>query len=123
MPSRKPAIYLAVILPLLLTGGILVPWALISAYAAARMLPVSAVADTAALPLAISGLLLWIPASLLLANGIMFAVPPLRRTAERYAAAAARPDFAKSQRQLLKFMLLSVVVCVPVIVAVFVIGD
>ena len=123
MPSRKPAIYLAVILPLLLTGGILVPWALISAYAAARMLPVSAVADTAALTLAISGLLLWIPASLLLANGIMFAVPPLRRTAERDAAAAARPDFAKSQRQLLKFMLLSVVVCVPVIVAVFVIGD
>lgn len=58
MPPRKPAIYLAVILPLLMGGGIFVPWALVSAYAAARALPVSAVADTAALPLAISGLLL-----------------------------------------------------------------
>jgi hypothetical protein len=114
--------YLAVILPLLVGGGILVPWALVSAYAATRTLPVSAIADTATLPLAILGLLLWIPAGLLLANGIMFAAPPLRRVAEQYAASAAQPDFARSQRQLLKALLLSVVVCAPVIVAVFFIG-
>lgn len=122
MRPRKPVIYLAVLLPLLVGGGIVVPWVLVSAYAAARTLPVSAIADTAALPLAISGLLLWIPACLLLANGIMFAVPPLRRIAERYAASAARADFAQSQRQLLKALLLSVAVCAPVIVAVFVFG-
>ncbi len=122
MPSRKPAIYLAVIVPLLIGGGILVPWAMVSAYAATRSLPVSAIADTAALPLAISGLLLWIPACLLLASAIMFAVPPLRRIAERYAATAARPEFAQSQRQLLKALLVGIVVCTPVIVAVFVFG-
>lgn len=121
-PRRKPLVYLAVLLPLLLVGGIAVPAALVGSYAAHRGVTVAAVKDAAALWVAIPGLLLWIPASLLIGNYILHAIPPLRRIAEHHVAETGRPDFVRSQRQLLRMFLAFAAVCVPVIAAAFAFG-
>lgn len=121
-PQRKPLVYLAVILPLLVAGGIAVPAMLVGSYAAHRGIPVSAVNDAAAAWIVIPGFLLWIPASLLIGNGILHAIPPLRRIAVRHVSETGGPDFIRSQRQLLRLFLVLVVICVPAIAAGFAFG-
>lgn len=123
MPQRKPLVYLAVILLLLIGGGMLLPLLLVQAYARSRGIALGSVGNAAGATLGIAAVLLWIPLSLLLANALLFAIPPLRRIAEGYATAAKRPDFATSQRQLLKIALVIGLICVPAIAAVFVPGQ
>jgi hypothetical protein len=65
--------------------------------------------------IALPTLFLWMPLALLISNVILRVVPPLRRVAERYGAAAGRPDFEASQRQLAKVFLWIALVCVPLI--------
>lgn len=122
MPSPKPAIYLAVILPLLVGGSLLVFWLLLSAYSTARAVPVPAISDARALLLVLPGFAMWVPLCLLIANRILYAVPPLRRLAERHVAAAGRPDFRQSQRRLLVVFLIAAAVCLPIIAAAFLLG-
>jgi hypothetical protein len=122
IPSRKPAIYLAVIVPLLLGGNLLVCWCLLSAYAASRGQPISAIYDGEALLLTLPGFALGIPLYLLIANGILYAVTPLRRIAERHTAATRRPGFRQSQRQLLVLFAIAATICVPIIACVFLFG-
>lgn len=101
IPSRKPAIYLAVIVPLLLGGNLLVCWCLLSAYAASRGQPISAISDGEALLLTLPGFALGIPLYLLIANGILYAVTPLRRIAERHTAATRLPAITTSSSRAL----------------------
>jgi hypothetical protein len=111
---RRPSIYLLVILPLLLLGGI-VSSLVVGAYAASRAIPIAAIPQVNALLLAIPTLSLWIPLALLLANVILNAVPPLRRTAEGFTAIAGRPAYPESKRQLRTFLAWSALVCIPLI--------
>jgi hypothetical protein len=122
MPPRKPAIYLAMVLPLLIGGSLLVFWLLLSAYATAHAVPISAISDAKALLLVMPGFVFWVPLCLLISNGILYAVPPLRRIAERHVAATRRSDFRQSQRQLLTFSIIAAAVCLPIIASVLVFG-
>ena len=111
---RRPRIYLAVILPLLLLG-VVFSYLAVRTYAVSHDVPIRAVPDLNGILIALPILFLWIPMALLLANFIIRAAPPLRRIAESYVASADRPDFGTSQRQLAKGLLWSTVVCIPLI--------
>lgn len=87
---RRPRIYVAVILPLLLFGAVVVYLA-VAAYAASHGMSIGAVPNSNALLIAVPTFFLWIPISLLLANVVLNAVPALRRIAESYATPAGRP--------------------------------
>lgn len=122
MSSQKPTIHLAVILPLLVGGNLLLAWLLLSAYAALREIRIPEIPDAKALMLVLPGFVLWIPSSLLVANSILFAIPSLRRVANRHAAATGRPDFKQSQRELLIVFMIAAAVCLPIIAAAFLSG-
>ena len=111
---RRPRIYLAVILPLLALGVVMVYLA-VRMYAESHAVPIHAVPDVNGILIAARTFLLWIPVALLLSNFVIQAVPPLRRIAESYVASSDRPDFGTSQRQLTKVLLWSAFVCVPLI--------
>jgi len=113
MTVHRPPIYLLVILPLLVLGGIFVPYALVSALAGLKGIPISMISNPSALWVVIPGLLLWIPLSLLLANFVINLVPSLRKTAQKYTAESGQPGFAQSQLRLFLFLLSTGVVCIP----------
>jgi hypothetical protein len=111
----RPRIYLLVILPLLILGGLLVIFLTLGAYATTVGIPLRAVPELNAFLIALPALFLWIPVSLLIANVVLTSVPPLRRVAETYVKANARPDYRTSQRQLSKVVGWTACVCVPLI--------
>jgi hypothetical protein len=113
--GRRPRIYLAVILPSLALG-VIVAYLVVGMYAASHDVPIYAVPDLNGILIAVPTLILWIPVALLLANVVIRAVPPLRRVADSYVTSLERPDFGTSQRQLIKVLLWSAFVCVPLVV-------
>jgi hypothetical protein len=119
-PPKKPGIYLLVILPIFVGGGIWVVAGLVAAYAQMAGIQKSSVPNLNGLLISLPALCLWIPVALLLAICVLFVVPPLRRVAEKYSAEAQRPHFRESQRQLGKIALIMALVCVPLIVLGFV---
>lgn len=122
MSSHKPAIHLAVILPLLVGGNLLLSWLLLSGYAAAREIRIPDIPDAKALMLVLPGLILWIPLSLLIANRILTAIPSLRRVTQRHADATGGPDFKQSQRGLRIVFMIAAAVCLPIIASAFLSG-
>jgi hypothetical protein len=114
--QRKPSIYLLVILPILVVGGFCVVVALLGAYSGVSGVPLSNLPNLNGLLIALPGLLLWLPLSLLLGNVVLYSIPPLRRIAEEYALQADRPGFVESQKALLKILGVVALVCVPLIV-------
>lgn len=110
--DRKPLIYLAVILPMLLGGGLAILLVLVKTYTTfhAREVP-----PVSGLLITLPALALWIPLSLLISNVVLFAVPPLRRVAETYAAQNDRPPFTDSQARLKRLTALFSVLCLPLI--------
>jgi hypothetical protein len=115
MEQRKPKVYLAVILPVVVLGGVFCIAQLVSFYAARKGIPVSAIPNTAGLLIAIPAAFLWLPLGLPLSNVIIGVVPPLRRVAQQYSAATASPGFVKAQFQLFMFLLATGCVCIPII--------
>jgi hypothetical protein len=111
---RRPPVYLIVILPLLMSGGPVAYFA-VAMYAAAHEIPFDAVPQYNGLLVGLPALFLWLPLALLLANGILNAVPLLRRIAEGYVAQAGRPGYWESQRQLLRVFVWSALACIPLI--------
>jgi hypothetical protein len=122
MPTRakKPAVYLLVILPIFLAGAIAVSTGLVALYARMVEIPQSSIPRLNGLLISLPALFLWIPIALLLANCVLFVVPPLRKIAETYTAQARRPGFGESQRVLGKVALVMAANCVPMIVLGFV---
>jgi hypothetical protein len=112
MTAQRPLIYLVVVLPLLVLG-IVAPVLLVSMYATQHGLLPKDVPTVNALLVGLPGFFIWIPFALLVSNVILNAVPALRRIAVAYAAQADQPDYAGSQRQLLKALGLTSAVCVP----------
>src|SRR5215510_12010280 len=97
--ARRPIIYLAVVLPMMLLGvGVVI--ALIETFSELRGVPRSAIPN-------LNGALI----SLLLSNCVLYAVPSLRRVAERFVLEARRPSFRESQRQLLQIAAVIALVC------------
>jgi hypothetical protein len=115
MSTQKPRVYLAVILPTLALGGA-VAFGLLSLYAMQHGLRADDVPDAKALLIVLPTFFLWIPLALVLSNVVLKAIKPLRKIAEAYATAAARPGYAASQRQLLKMFGWFAVFCIPLIV-------
>jgi len=111
----KPKIYLAVILPMLCFGGLLVIVALIRCFAAVRGIPMRQIPNVNGMLISLPAVLLWIPIILLLSNLILFAIPYLRRIAGQYVATAKRPGFRETQSDLLKLTGYFAIVCLPLI--------
>ena len=65
-------------------------------------------------------MILWLPVGLVIANCVLFVVPPFRRVADAYVARAQRPGFYEAQWSLLKGVLVFAAVCVPLIILGFV---
>jgi len=113
--EKKPLIYLFVILPILVGGGISIVIELVNAYAHVAGVSPSAVPNLNALFISLPAFFLWIPITLLLANCILFALPLLRKVAEDYVSRANRHGFADS-RQLGKIALIMALFCLPLII-------
>jgi hypothetical protein len=119
--QRKPAVYLLVILPVLVGGGICLVDALLRAYSHVRGISQSAVPMPNGLLIALPAIFVWIPISLLLANLVLYVVSPLRRIAEVYSTQAGGPGFATSQKILLRALAWFCLVCLPLIALGFVV--
>src|SRR2546423_2831851 len=101
--QKKPLVYLLVIFPLLL-AGVAVVLGLVTLYARMAGISQSSVPRLNGLLIGLPALFLWIPIALVLANCILYAVPPLRIIAETYVARAHRPGFVESQKALGKLV-------------------
>ncbi len=89
--------------------------ALVELYSRLKGVPRSAIPNLNGLLIMLPAFFVWIPTSLILANLVVYCVPPLRRTAEQYSERAGRPGFAHSQKALLKALGLFAFVCFPLI--------
>ena len=118
--EKKPAIYLIVILPILLAGGVSIISVLLNAYTRATHIGLSAIPNLNALLIALPAIFLWIPVTLLLSNCVLYAVPPLRRVAESYVSRTMRPGFVESQKQLGRAAFVIAIFCVPLIILGFI---
>jgi hypothetical protein len=117
---KKPVVYLFVILPIFLGGAFGIIAGLLAAYATMAETSPSAMPNVNGVLISVPALLLWIPLTLLIANCVLFAVPSLKRVAEKYAAEAQRPHFVESQVMLGKVAMVMALVCVPLITLGFV---
>ena len=121
MPQRKkPVIYLFVVLPVLVGGGLAIILAEIAGFANYRGISRSAIPDINGMLISLPTFFLWIPLSLIVSNLILFAVPALRHVAEQYVAESKRPGFRDSQRQLFRIAIWMAALCVPLIALGFV---
>ncbi len=114
-PQRKPAVYLLVILPILVGGGVSLIAGLVELYSRLKGVPPSAIPNLNGLLIMLPTFFVWIPVSLILANLVLYCLPPLRRTAEQYSERAGRPGFADSQKLLLKALGVVALLCLPLI--------
>ena len=115
MTPAKPPIYILLIFPILLGGGLPLVVGLIKAYARISGHPLAAIPNINGLLIALPAFFLWLPLALLLSNTVLFVVPPLRRIAERYTAQAGRPGFRQSQILFGKIAILAAAICIPLI--------
>ncbi len=109
-------IYLALIIPLILIGGVFV-YLMIEQYAAWSEIRVGDVRTVNGIPIALATFFLWLPLALMLGNAIFHSNFFLRRYAETYAAATGRPSYHDSQRQLLKILMWDALVFIPALIA------
>ena len=112
---HKPAVYLVVLLPIQVIGGLAIVFGLISIYARSKGIAVSAIPQLNGFLIALPAYFLWCPISLMLGNAVLFLVPPLRKIAERYTSRAGGPSFWDAQRALAKFVFYVAVATVPLI--------
>ena len=113
--TKRPIVYLAVILPLLSVGGFVLIAGMLAIYSKITGTPPANIHNRNGMLITLPAFFLWIPLSLILSNCVLFVVPPLRRIAERFVAEAHRPGFYESQRQLLVMLAAFAVICVPLI--------
>jgi len=92
---------------------------LVALLARATGATLATVPNGAAIVVACCGALLAVPVALMLSNLVLRALSPLRRIAGRDAARNGRPDFAASQRALLRLFLVLAAICAPIIAATF----
>jgi hypothetical protein len=118
--DNKPAVYLAIMVPVLLVGGIAIVAGLMAMYARVAGIHQAHVPKLNALLISLPTLMLWIPLALLLGNCILHLVPRLRATAERHSNESGHPGFRESQRQLAVAAMVMALVCVPLIALGFV---
>lgn len=114
-PRKRPIIFLFVWLAVFMFGGYLGIISLMATYTRLKGIPLVAIPNPIGMLIAIPALFLWCPVSLVISNGILFVIPPLRKIAERYTAQSGGPGFYKAQTQLLKLSLGVALVCLPLI--------
>lgn len=115
MTRSKPPIYLAVFLPVFSSGAFGIVYLLMRVFAHIRDMPLNAVPELNGLLIGIPALFLWIPVSLLVANLILLALPPLRRRAASYAASTDSLSFRGSQLAMLRATFWLGLLCLPLI--------
>jgi hypothetical protein len=114
--QNKPVIYLFVILPILIGGGIGFVVVNLETFSRFRNVEMSAIPRINGLLISLPAFFLWIPASLLISNLIFYFVPLLRRIANNYAVLSGHPGFKESQKTLLKLFWAFSMVCIPLII-------
>jgi hypothetical protein len=115
MPEKKPILYLLVILPILVGGGLFAIIAVQTAYCRIAGVSLSSMPNLNGFLLSLPVFFLWIPIALILSNCVLHVVPPLKKVAEDYVSRTNAPGFAESQRQLTRFALFMALICVPLI--------
>ena len=118
--QRKPVVYLFVILPIIAGGGMCLLLTLIEAYSRVKGVAHSAIPGLNALLIALPAFFLWIPIGLLVSNLMLYFISPLRRMAEEYVVRSGHPGFAESQKELLKWIRIVALVCVPLVLLGFI---
>jgi hypothetical protein len=113
--ENRPLVYLSVMLPVLLVGGLGIVAALMAAYARFTGIAQHAVPRLNALLISLPTLILWIPLALLLGNCVLYLIPRLRTAAERYADESGHAGCRDSQRQLAIAAIVMALVCLPLI--------
>lgn len=113
--NRKPPTYLAIFFPIFVCGGVGVVLLLAWMYSVEAGVGIVQIPLLNGILISIPAVLLWVPISLVATNVVLQLVPDLRRVAEGYAHQTGTPGFVKSQRQLLRFILLVATICVPLI--------
>jgi hypothetical protein len=111
----KPLVYLAIVLPMLVGGGLAVMLGLERVFAMSRGIPLAAIPQRNGMLIALPAFFLWIPLALLLANLVVQAISPMRRVAEQYQRRTGTPDFGESQRELGRFAIGTAVLAIPLI--------
>lgn len=89
--NRNPAVYLIVILPIFVIGGMSIVIGIGEAYARIIGGSLNSIPSPNGFLISLPAFFLWIPMALLLANFVLFLVPPLRKVAEKYAGEKRRP--------------------------------
>ncbi|MCE9562108.1 MAG: hypothetical protein K8U57_08640 [Planctomycetes bacterium] len=120
MMHPKPVVYLLVILPTLVLGGLAFVTALILAYTQVRGVPRNAIPNLNGMLIGLPALVLWVPMSLLFSNLVLVLVPQLRQIADEYVSKNVRHGFVESQMALLKVSGVVALICLPLIVSGFV---
>lgn len=116
----RPAVFLLLVLPILWGGMLAAAVGLVALLARATGATLATVPNGAAIVVACCGALLAVPVALMLStNLVLRALSPLRRIAGPDAARNGRPDFAVSQRALLRLFLVLAAICAPIIAATF----
>jgi hypothetical protein len=118
--QSKPVVYLFVILPILIGGGLGSVVVNLGTFSRFRNVDMSAIPCMNGLLISLPAFFLWIPASLLISNLIFYFVPSLRRIADNYAVLSGHPGFKESQKKLLKLFWAFSLVCIPLIILGFI---
>ena len=118
--TRKPTAYLVVLVPMILGGGIGTYLASLWMFSYLRQIPKAEIPALNGFLITLPAFFLWLPIALWLSNLVIFATPPLRKLAEEYVARARKPNFQDSQVALARVIRWTAAICMPLIIAGFV---
>lgn len=117
--KRRPLAYLLITVSILSIGSVLVVEGLKGAYSEIAGIPKSAIPDLNRFLIILPALVLWIPIAFWLSSCFLSIIFKLRGRAEEHATLAKKLNYAGSQKRLVKLVLAFAAVCVPLIVAGF----
>jgi len=113
--TKKPPIYLIIILPVLVGGYFLIVWSNLTAFKYLNGIGINQIPEKNALLILLPSFFLWVPVSLLLSNAIISVIPSTRKIAENYVKKANKPDYTKTQKALKKLFWSIASIAIPLI--------
>jgi hypothetical protein len=119
--TRKPSIYLLIIIPILFIGYIGIVILLLNLYSRFWDIPFYLISNLNGLLITLPVLFLWIPISLFLGNNVIYRFHPLRQIAEQFILKEGYPSYYQSQVELMKVIKIISIICIPIILLGFVI--
>lgn len=118
--TRRPAVYLIVLLPMILGGGVAVYAGMSWLLARVKHTTPADIPEANGLLVLLPSFFLWLPIALWLSNLVILWTPPLRRVAEEFVARSGEPGYEQSQVILAKVIGVMALICLPLIIVGFV---